>query len=125
VIPSYRHTAPRNELNFQRFDAKLEQRFAQADVKREQQFAQADAQLAVLRDEIGTDLSDCHMSLLRWMFGFWIATLEPLGGLILALRAIPSRCDHRYTSLASWTRLQPLVVRLDRPWPRMSMAYAR
>jgi hypothetical protein len=53
-----------NELNFQRFDAKVEQRFAQADAKLERK----------LRE------------LLRWMFGFWIATLLPLAGLILALR---------------------------------------
>lgn len=53
-----------NELNFQRFDAKVEQRFAQADAKVERK----------LRE------------LLRWMFGFWIATLVPLAGLILALR---------------------------------------
>jgi CRP-like cAMP-binding protein len=59
-----------NELNFQRFDAKVEQRFAQADAK-----------LAALRDQIRTDLSDRHMSLLRWMFGFWIATLLAVLGL--------------------------------------------
>jgi CRP-like cAMP-binding protein len=81
-----------NELNFQRFDAKVEQRFAeadaklerrfaQADVKLEQRFAQADAKLAALRNEIRTDLSDRHMSLLRWMFGFWIATLLAVLGL--------------------------------------------
>jgi len=46
-----------NELNFARFDAKLEQRLA----------------------ELRTDL-------VRWMFGFWVTTLLALGGLMLALR---------------------------------------
>jgi len=46
-----------NELNFARFDAKLEQRLA----------------------ELRTDL-------VRWMFGFWVTTLLALGGLLLALR---------------------------------------
>jgi hypothetical protein len=32
-----------NELNFARFDAKLEQRFAESDAKREQRFAESDA----------------------------------------------------------------------------------
>lgn len=48
-----------NELNFARFDAKLEQRVAQLDVK-----------LAALRSE-----------LLRWMFLFWATTLAALVGL--------------------------------------------
>jgi len=34
-----------NELNFARFDAKMEERFAQADARLEQRFAQSDARL--------------------------------------------------------------------------------
>jgi len=45
-----------NELNFARFDAKLEQRVAE------------------LRAE-----------LIKWMFIFWAGTIVPLAGLILAL----------------------------------------
>ncbi len=90
-----------NELNFQRFDARVEQRFAQADAKLEQQFAQTDAKLqqrfaradakleasvAALRGEIRSGLADQHASLLKWMFGFWVATLAPLAGLVLALQ---------------------------------------
>jgi hypothetical protein len=45
-----------NELNFQRFDAKLEQRIAET-----------------------------KSWLVRWMFGFWIGTLAPLAGLIIYL----------------------------------------
>ena len=50
-----------NELNFARFDAKLEQR------------------LAELRAELRTEL-------LRWMFGFWVSTLIGIAGLAIALR---------------------------------------
>ena len=46
-----------NELNFARFDAKLEQR-----------------------------LADLRTDLVRWMFGFWVTTLIALAGLVLALR---------------------------------------
>jgi hypothetical protein len=46
-----------NDLNFARFDAKLEHR------------------LAELRAE-----------LVRWMFGFWISTLLGIAGLLVALK---------------------------------------
>jgi hypothetical protein len=46
-----------NELNFARFDAKIEQRLA----------------------ELRTDL-------VRWMFGFWVSTLIGIAGLLIALR---------------------------------------
>ena len=57
-----------NELNFARFDAKLEQR------------------LAEFRAELHTALADLHTDLIRWMFGFWVTTLVALAGLVLALR---------------------------------------
>ena len=59
-----------NELNFARFDAKLEQR------------------LAELRSELQTEfragLHGLRADLLRWMFGFWATTLLTLAGLIIA-----------------------------------------
>ena len=64
-----------NELNFARFDAKLEQRIASLDSKFEQRLTE---KLSKLRD----DLSDTKASLLRWMFGFWIGT----AGVILGSR---------------------------------------
>ena len=111
VDATYRADLERlNELNFQRFDAKVEQRFAQfeqrfvqfeASVERriaefevnvERRFAQADAKLertaAELRGEILTGLADQRAGLLKWMFGFWVATLVPLAGLILTLRMV-------------------------------------
>lgn len=57
-----------NELNFARFDAKLEQRIAE------------------LRAELRTDLHSLRADMLRWMFGFWISTVLTLGGLMVALR---------------------------------------
>lgn len=57
-----------NELNFARFDAKLEQR------------------LAELRAEFRQELAELRTDLLRWMFGFWITTLLTLAGLLIGLR---------------------------------------
>ncbi len=78
-----------NELNFQRFDAKVEQRFAEFRVEIERRLAKVEAKLgesvAQLREEIRTGLADRHTSTLKWMFGFWIATLVPLAGLMVGL----------------------------------------
>ena len=82
-----------NELNFARFDAKLEQRWAQLDAKLEQRVAE-------LRAEFQTGLASLEGRLLarigllegrfgllegrliRWTFLFWAASL----GTVLALR---------------------------------------
>ena len=56
-----------NELNFTRFDAKLEQRAAELNAKIEQRMAELRAEL------------------IKWMFVFWAGTVVPLGGLIIAL----------------------------------------
>jgi hypothetical protein len=63
-----------NELNFTRFDAKLEQRVAEINAKIEQRTAELNAKMADLRAE-----------LIKWMFVFWAGTVVPLGGLIIAL----------------------------------------
>jgi hypothetical protein len=64
-----------NELNFARFDAKVEQR------------------LAELRGELRTEIQQVRMEiqqmrneLLRWMFGFWVTTLLALAGMVIGLK---------------------------------------
>ncbi len=57
-----------NELNFARFDAKLEQR------------------LAELRAELRAELHGLRADLIKWMFGFWVTTVLTLAGLMFALR---------------------------------------
>jgi hypothetical protein len=64
-----------NDLNFARFDAKLEQRLAELRAELRQEIAGLRAELHGLRAD-----------LLRWMFGFWATTLLTLAGLIIALR---------------------------------------
>ena len=81
-----------NELNFQRFDAKVEQRFAEFRAEVDRRFTQGDASLervaAELRGEIRGGLAGQRADLLKWMFGFWIGTIVPLAGLMLALRSL-------------------------------------
>ena len=68
-----------NELNFARFDAKLEQRRAELRAELRQEIEE-------LRTELRTGLHSLRADLLRWMFGFWVTTVLTLGGLMVALR---------------------------------------
>ena len=61
-----------NELNFARFDAKLEQRLAELR--------------AELLIAFRTELHETRVELLRWMFGFWVTTLLTIAGLLIGLR---------------------------------------
>lgn len=60
-----------NELNFARFDAKLEQRVAE---------------LRAEIQHVRTDVQRSRTDLLRWMFSFWVSTLLALGSLMISLR---------------------------------------
>jgi hypothetical protein len=83
-----------NELNFARFDAKLEQRLAElrADLLTELRTeiaalrAELRTEIAGLRVEFRTELQQVRTELLRWMFGFWVTTLLGIAGLLIALR---------------------------------------
>lgn len=57
-----------NESNFQRFDAKLEQRLAQQDVRWERRIAELDAKW---EKQIGS----LKAELIKWMFLFWVGTV--------------------------------------------------
>lgn len=98
-----------NELNFGRFDAKLEQRVATLDAKFGERLAELRAQLREeLRDEIKasispletkmtafqvdlvgrtqslrTEIERSKFSLIIWMFGFWAPTALAMIGLFL------------------------------------------
>jgi hypothetical protein len=67
-----------NELNFARFDAKLEQRVAALDAKIELRIAQLGADL---RTEFHRELSAAKTDLIKWTFGFWIPTALGVIGL--------------------------------------------
>ena len=66
-----------NELNFARFDAKLEQRLATLDAAWQGRWTQLDAKLeqrlAELRVELVKELAGVKSGL-KWMLGFWAPT---------------------------------------------------
>jgi hypothetical protein len=85
-----------NELNFARFDAKLEQRLAELGAELRQELAELRAEvrgeIAGLRTELRSGLQDGNTALervraelLRWMFGFWVTTFIGVAGLLIAL----------------------------------------
>jgi ABC-type phosphate transport system auxiliary subunit len=78
-----------NELNFARFDAKLEQRLAHLDAKLEQRFAQLDAKIeqrtAELRAEFRAELAALETRLTHRLFGFWIAQAATTAGLVFGV----------------------------------------
>ena len=84
-----------NELNWKRFEAAMDARFAAADLRMEQRFgavgerfasldvrfARFDARFAEFEARIERRFTE-HA---RWMLGLWLATVVPLGGLMVGL----------------------------------------
>lgn len=89
-----------NDLNFARFDAKLEQRLAELEAGLRQEMIPLRAELregiadlrgefrgeiGALRGEFRAQLEAQGSMLIKWMFAFWITTVTTLGGLIVAV----------------------------------------
>jgi hypothetical protein len=78
-----------NELNFARFDAKVEQRFAEQDAKWEKRFVEQDAKMdkRFAQQDVKWEQrhSELETRLIRWMFAFWTTTMVTQAGLFLAV----------------------------------------
>ena len=70
-----------NELNFARFDAKVEQRFAQQDAKWEQRFAQLEVRLGQVQVDFHREIGAAKAELIKWAFVFWVPTALGVIGL--------------------------------------------
>jgi hypothetical protein len=75
-----------NELNFARFDAKLEQRIAELRAELRREMAELRIEFRTELQQVRTDIERFRAELLRWMFGFWVTTLIGMAGLLIALR---------------------------------------
>ncbi len=71
-----------NEVNFARFDAKLEQRAAQLDAKIERRIAEVKATLGVLESRLEARMSAFEARIIRWMFLFWVGQAVTTVGLV-------------------------------------------
>ncbi len=74
-----------NELNFARFDAKLEQRATQLDAKIDQRFGEVRAEMREGFAGLRTDMEALKAELLKWMFGTIFAAWATLLGAMIAL----------------------------------------
>lgn len=75
-----------NELNFARFDAKLEQRLAELRAELRQEIIETRLQFRTEIQQLRTEVQQVRTELLRWMFGFWVTTLLALAGMMIGLR---------------------------------------
>jgi len=94
-----------NELNFARFDAKLEQRFAESDLRMEKRFTgfstavetrfttfevALERRFAEFSRDVDRRINDLSLQLkesqvvqMRWMIGMWVVQLAAITGLLL------------------------------------------
>jgi hypothetical protein len=68
-----------NELNFARFDAKLEQRLAELRAELRAEIAELRSEL---RGDLRTGLAGLKTELVKWMFLFWVGTALTVIGLL-------------------------------------------
>ena len=78
-----------NELNYARFDAKLEQRIAELRAEMSTGFARLEAKfdtkLSELESGFHTKLAQMETRLTKRMFGFWIAQAATTAGLVFGV----------------------------------------
>jgi len=91
-----------NELNYARFDAKLEQRAAELDAKIDGRAAELDAKIDLRFGEFRADmavgfarvdqrLAEIEARLTKRLFGFWIAQSATTVALVLAVVKLAGR----------------------------------
>jgi hypothetical protein len=75
-----------NELNFARFDAKVEQRFAESDARMERRLAESELRwekrFTDLDARLDRRISALETRLIRWVVALWLATALGVLGLL-------------------------------------------
>ena len=66
------------DLYFARFEARLEKGLAEVRSEMDKGFSK-------VRSEMDVRLADQRADLVKWMFIFWVSTVVPLAGLVIAL----------------------------------------
>ena len=69
------------DVYFARFSDRLEERIVLSEARFDTKLAALEGRLAALRADIASQMRDQ----MKWMFAFWIGTLVPLAGLMVAL----------------------------------------
>ncbi len=71
-----------NELNFARFDAKLEQRIAEVKADIAVLHGKVESQVDALCSKIDTQAESMRAELIKWMFLFWLGTVATMLGFV-------------------------------------------
>src|SRR5437588_8697166 len=74
-----------NELNFARFDAKIEQRSAQLDAKLEQRVAELRAEMREGFARVDQRFAEFEAKLTKRLFAFWVTQAATTVGLVLGV----------------------------------------
>ena len=74
-----------NEINFARFDAKLEQRAAGIEARIVGLEARMDQRFAEHRESLTDHLAAFESRITRWMFTMWTGTMLALAGVLIAV----------------------------------------
>jgi hypothetical protein len=80
-----------NDLNFGRFDAKLEQRIAQLDAKLDSRIAEVKADIGALESRIEARMARFEARIIRWMFLFWAGQAVTTVGLVFGVVRLTGR----------------------------------
>jgi hypothetical protein len=79
------HNREMAELHYGRFDARLEQRLAELRTELDARIGSVRADLQTRIDRVDTRIESVRADLIKWMFIFWVGTIVPLAGLMVAL----------------------------------------
>ncbi len=71
-----------NELNFARFDAKLEQRIAEVRADIAVLHGKVESRVDALSSKIDTQAESLRAELIKWMFLFWLGTVATMLGFV-------------------------------------------
>jgi hypothetical protein len=73
------------DLYFERFNAHLEKGLAEVRSEMKQGFAEVRAEMNQRIAEVRSEMANQRADLIKWMFIFWVGTVVPLAGLLIAL----------------------------------------
>jgi hypothetical protein len=73
------------DLYFARFDARLEKGLAEVRSEMRTGFAEVRSEMASGLAQVRSEMANQRADLIKWMFLFWVGTMVPLAGLMIAL----------------------------------------
>lgn len=73
------------DLYYARFEARLEKGLAEVRSEMAMTRSEMDKGFSEVRSELDSRMANQRADLVKWMFMFWVGTIVPLAGLVIAL----------------------------------------